>query len=57
MTFTGQAKTATLATPLSTYTVVGFANVAANSDDQGTDDENVGAVDYALTMNGNWIDA
>jgi hypothetical protein len=55
--FTGQGKNASLATPLSTYTAIGFANVAATSDDQGTDDENVGAVDYALTMNGNWANS
>ena len=54
-TFTGQGNKASLATPLSTYTAIGFANVAATSDDQGTDEENVSAVDYALTMNGNWV--
>ncbi len=49
-TFTGQGSTAKLATPLSTYTAIGFANVVANSDDQGTDDEDVSGVDYALTI-------
>jgi len=36
---------------------VGFANVTANGDDQSTDDKQVSAVDYALTMNGNWVDS